>query len=286
MKISVIIPVYNRQQEAIRAVRSVLAQDYDDLELIIVDDCSSPPFDLPAELKEDNNIHLLVHKVNKGAAGARNTGIGHARGDYIALLDSDDVWRVGKLAAQMQEAERLLATGNNPLTAIVCGFRLKSAVTEKDTLLQPVASDRLSDFVSGCWFCPGSTLLVARAAFELVGPYDETLRRLEDTDWFIRLAINGGGVTSVDGFFVDIEAGTKAHKDVVQASGQILVDKFSGDTKIGLNRKHLRLLKSYLALEAAASQVAHGNKPGAAISLLKSFLLKPRLTLQLGRWWT
>ena len=102
--ISVVIPVFNRPLGARRAIASVLAQQdlgAHDLEIVVVDDCSEPPLILPGA---DQRVRLLQLAQNAGAAAARNAGIRAARGEFVALLDSDDVWLPGKLAAQLGTA--------------------------------------------------------------------------------------------------------------------------------------------------------------------------------------
>ena len=88
--ISVIIPIHNRAHEIGRALESVRAQLYPNLEIIIVDDGSDD--DLKGSLAPFPNlpITLLHRKIRQGAGAARNTGIKASRGDYIAFLDSDD----------------------------------------------------------------------------------------------------------------------------------------------------------------------------------------------------
>lgn len=287
MKLSVIIPVYNRQHKVVKAARSVLSQACDDLELIIVDDASVPPFTSPDDLAGDKRVSVIRHSVNKGAGASRNTGIKNAIGKFIAFLDSDDVWRQGKLAAQLSDADELDRQNHKVPIAIVSGFRLKSAVTGKVRLLQPVSSNQLADFVSGCWFCPGSTLLINRKVYELIGEYDEQMRRLEDMDWFIRFAITGGAIHAVRGTFVDIEAGTKASAEEVGRSRKYMLEKYSpnNNNKLHLKSPYLRFLKSYLALEQAASHVAHKEFLRAMVYLAKSFWLKPRMHLHLKNWW-
>lgn len=93
MKISVIIPIYNVALYVEECLRSVLEQDYEDLEIIIVDDCGT---DNSMELVENmvlnssRDISILRHHSNKGLSAARNTGIRQATGDYLFFLDSDD----------------------------------------------------------------------------------------------------------------------------------------------------------------------------------------------------
>ena len=287
MKLSIIIPVFNRPQQVAKAVRSVLSQNFNSFELIIVDDGSLQPLQLPDDLSSDNRINILRHETNKGAGAARNSGIVQAVGKYVAFLDSDDLWCDGKLRAQMKAAEKLELDEHHIPTAIVTGFRLKSAITSKDSILQPVPSKLLSDFVSGCWFCPGSTLLINRKVYEIVGGYDERLRRLEDVDWFIRFGGVGGSLHVVGGMYVDIMAGAKASSDVVSVSSKYLLEKYSQKIKpdLHLQSSNLRLLRSYLALEIASSNAAHKEFLRMFINLARSFLLKPRVQLQLKNWW-
>lgn len=98
MLISVIIPAYNRGADIATAVHSVLEQDYRNLELIVVDDCSRDNTAEVVERISDSRIRLLRRDTNGGASAARNTGIAAASGELIAFLDSDDSWLPSKLS--------------------------------------------------------------------------------------------------------------------------------------------------------------------------------------------
>ena len=95
-KISVIITYYNAEKYIARAIQSVLNQTYGDFELIIVDDGSSDRGVEICQSFKDSRIKI-IRQANRGAPGARNTGFRHAQCDYIALLDSDDLWSPHKL---------------------------------------------------------------------------------------------------------------------------------------------------------------------------------------------
>ncbi len=92
MKLSVIVPVYNVEAWLETCVKSILAQSFDDFELLLVDDRSPDRCgDLCEELaRTDRRIRVFHHADNKGLSGARNTGLDNARGEYIAFVDSDD----------------------------------------------------------------------------------------------------------------------------------------------------------------------------------------------------
>src|SRR5512135_1404731 len=99
--VSVIITTYNRRSYLKAAVESVLAQDYPDKEVIVVDDGST---DGSAEEVRGLPIRY-VWKENGGISSARNQGISLAQGDFIAFLDVDDLWKKGKLSLQMRAME-------------------------------------------------------------------------------------------------------------------------------------------------------------------------------------
>lgn len=102
--VSVIVPVYNVESYIAETIQSVLDQTYENFELLIVDD-GSP--DRSAEICQkftDSRIQI-VRQTNRGLAGARNTGIRHAKGEYIAFLDGDDIWLPDKLAKHAQHLE-------------------------------------------------------------------------------------------------------------------------------------------------------------------------------------
>jgi glycosyltransferase involved in cell wall biosynthesis len=108
MLVSVIIPLYNSQNTFKKCICSVISQkSYDiEIEIILVDDCSIDKAyleDIPLLFHDQKHINFIIveHELNKGVGYARNTGIKHANGEYIALLDSDDYWLPNKLIKQI-----------------------------------------------------------------------------------------------------------------------------------------------------------------------------------------
>ncbi|MCC8371354.1 MAG: glycosyltransferase family 2 protein [Rickettsia endosymbiont of Pseudomimeciton antennatum] len=106
IKISVIMPIYNRVNLAIESIKSVIDQTHKNLELILVDDASSDDLSaLIAEIKKDPRIKYIRKEENLGAAAVRNVGIENATGEYIAFIDSDDLFYNNKLETQLKFME-------------------------------------------------------------------------------------------------------------------------------------------------------------------------------------
>src|SRR5690349_7945487 len=100
-KVSVVIPTYNRGEKVRGAIESVLTQTFSDLEILVIDDGSSD--DTGRILREAfGNRIRYCYQPNQGASVARNTGVDQARGEWIAFLDSDDLWEKEKLALQLK----------------------------------------------------------------------------------------------------------------------------------------------------------------------------------------
>ncbi|BCH28538.1 hypothetical protein MesoLjLc_04680 [Mesorhizobium sp. L-8-10] len=283
-KVSVVIPVFNRQEKTARAVASVLAQDVAELEVVVVDDGSETPFTL-AEV--DDRVRIIRHPENRGAAAARNTAIREAAGEWLAFLDSDDVWLPGKLARQLDFAEADAAgNGARPPACYATGFVLGNPATGKRRRLIPIESGSASDFAAACWFCPGSTMLMHRDTARAIGPIDTTLPRLEDLDWFLRFGLIGGRLKVAPFIGADIEVGHKPDPAKLDIAAAALRRKWLAPGRgerlpAGAGRK----LAAYLQLEQASARLAAGHYAGFAWHLARSILLAPRARLHLRPWW-
>ncbi|QYK14278.1 glycosyltransferase [Shewanella rhizosphaerae] len=104
--VSVVMPVYNVQAFVGEAIESVLAQRFTDFELILVNDCATDNSLKICQQVQDRRVRIVQHKINKGLAAARNTGVRHAIGKYVAFLDSDDKWHPDKLARHVEHLDR------------------------------------------------------------------------------------------------------------------------------------------------------------------------------------
>ncbi len=180
--VSVIIPTFNRAWCLKEAVDSVLAQDYPAMEIIVVDDGSTD--DTPAILKSYGSALRVIRQPNSGVSAARNTGIRAARGRWIALLDSDDIWLPAKLAVQMRYLQA------RP--------RLRICQTEEiwirnDRRVNPAAKHAKAEgmifekCLPLCLVSPSAVVIHAGLLKE-VGLFDEDLPACEDYDMWLRIS--------------------------------------------------------------------------------------------------
>lgn len=170
--VSVIIPVYNGERYVAQAIQSVLAQDYPQLEIIVVDDGST---DGSAAIVQSFPV-LYIGGSNRGVAQARNTGITASHGEFIAFLDQDDHWPVNKLSLQIDHMMRHAELG---YTVGWQNLYLESGV-ERPVWLKP---ELLNGPQHG--YLPG-TFVARRWAFENIGMFDPTFAVGSDSDWFFR----------------------------------------------------------------------------------------------------
>jgi glycosyltransferase involved in cell wall biosynthesis len=276
--VSVVIPVYGRQRELSAALASLSAEIDMIREIIVVDDASPEPVAPSAPDAVAGKIRLLRLADNAGSSGARQAGVDVASGEVIAFLDSDDAWLPGKLAAQLP----LLAPADD-LVAVACGWQVVDVDRGRSLARLPIASADAADFVAGCWFCPGSTVIVRRAAFARIGGFDPGLRRLEDLDWFARLALAGGrlAVAPMQGALIRREA--RGNFAAVDAAAETIARRFQADPR--LTPAMHRRLAAWLAVERAFACRTERRWAAMARFAVRSLLEVPRTSPQLGRWW-
>ena len=183
---SVIVPVFNRAHVLERALRSVLAQSYQDFEIVVVDDGSSDNPRAVLDKIQDSRIRYL-RQDNQGGGMARNTAINAAKGRFIAPLDSDDVFLPLHL-----ERMRLLLDGTE---AVVGYARVLVNRGDGRTFLKPPRAigeneDMGEYLLCARGFIPTITIVVEREMAQRVR-YHPKLRAAEDTDFAIRLALEG-----------------------------------------------------------------------------------------------
>jgi glycosyltransferase involved in cell wall biosynthesis len=281
--VSVIIPSYNRHEATMAAVCSALTQSTPPLEVIVVDDGSDVPLDKHLPHLEDERVRIIRIENNGGPASARQAGIKVARGDVLAFLDSDDIWLPHKLESQLT----LLAASDHKAgpVAVVCGWIAKQEDGGPVKTIVPRRNQSTADFAAGCWFSPGSTLVLRRAIFDSVGPFDARLRRLEDYEWFLRFGLSGGRIVVEPRAGTIVSVGRRARIAKVREASGLIQDRLAALRHPAVNASFRRAARAYLALEMAKAAHNEGCLVRMGLHLLRSFLLKPRARLALGSWW-
>jgi len=181
-EVSVVIPTYNRGWIIKEAIDSVLAQDYRNFQLIVVDDGSTDnTMDILDSYQED--IHVVPQK-NRGVSAARNQGLEQASGSFIAFLDSDDIWLPQKLSSQV-------AFFNSNPDALICQteeiwIRNGARVNPKKRHKKP-SGMFFESSLNLCLISP-SAVMMKRGLFDEVGLFDENLPACEDYDLWLRIS--------------------------------------------------------------------------------------------------
>lgn len=164
--ISVVMPNYNGHRFVERSIDSVLSQTYQNFELIVVDDCSKDDSLslIQHKAQSDSRIRVIALEHNAGVANARNVGIKEAKGEYIALLDNDDLWTEDKL-------ERQLALAQKGADIVYCSYDFvdeQSNPIKKPFIvpLQTNFSEMLASSVISCSSCLIKTELMQAHPFD------------------------------------------------------------------------------------------------------------------------
>ena len=186
--VSVVIPTFNAAGFLPEAIASVLAQDFSDYEIVVVDDGSTD--DTPQILARYGSQVRAVRQRNAGASVARNCGARAARGRYLAFLDSDDRWMPGKLTRQAAIAARnefpivhTDASKIDPQGRIIATSSNPERQKQNGNVFEEFFMHDISAVLT-------STALIRRACFDEVGGFDETGEVVDDHDFFLRASWN------------------------------------------------------------------------------------------------
>ncbi len=186
-KVSVVVPAYNVGSYIEEALVSLERQSFQDFEVLVVDDGSTD--DTAQRIQpfcQRDSRFVLLQKPNGGLSSARNYGIRHARGEYIALLDGDDIYEPDKLSIHVAlldqqadvgvtySASRAIRDDGRPTFMLLSG--------------KPIHPDPLLALLCKNFIGHGSNAVFRRCLFDEVGEFDETLRSSEDSDFWLRVA--------------------------------------------------------------------------------------------------
>jgi glycosyltransferase involved in cell wall biosynthesis len=211
---SVVIALYNGAAFIAEAIESVRSQTRPVDEIIVVDDGSG---DAGPDIVAAMDDVTLLRQPNAGPSAARNAGLAQATGDYIAVLDADDLWPPGRqavLAAVLDDEPDIGIVMGRQRLRVMPGATLPAWVPDHPdppsadpTSADPTSADRASADRTGgdpealdptALPRPTGSVLARRSVYEAVGDYAEDLRHGEDSDWFLRARDRGVGVALLD----------------------------------------------------------------------------------------
>lgn len=272
--VSVILPTHNRAALLPRAIRSVLAQSWENLELIVVDDASSDHTPTVVAGIKDSRLRYIRHQNNRFAAAARNSGIQVARGDFIAFQDDDDIWRIDKLERQLD----VLTAAPDEVGMNVCGY-VRQGVDHSAYVGGQAAFRRLDWRVirvmkdSGLIATPG-WLLRREVLQRAGGGFDERLRTWEDWELWLRIA----RVCRITHLNEPLVVRDRVRPAGAGLAGAEAWYAHSLRTIVDTNQEHWRACPSALArqtLAAAYYETLHGSVVEGRHWTLRALRLRP-----------
>lgn len=183
--ISVIMPTYNRAWLIEASINSILNQTYRDLELIIIDDGSTDDTAIRVGQIKDERVKYISYKYNKGQSHARNVGIKNSNGEYLAFLDSDNIWTANYLENRMKiikhRKNEVIVFGNMytdiEKKGMFPGIDAEILNDRKKLIRLMLLSNRIDT----------NTVMISRGCVDKIGYFDESMRALEDWDYFLRV---------------------------------------------------------------------------------------------------
>lgn len=187
MLASVVITTYKRFDFAQNAIRSVLKQTYKPLEIIVVEDGTNCGVEEWIIENDFNQIKYVRHKTNLGLPSARNTGLKHSAGKYIAFIDDDDEWEPNKIELQIN----YLLSKKSSKTIYYCGAKTIDTDNKILSINNPSLKGNIRDLIikPGLKTIPSSWVL-KRKELEEIGGFDTDLKTGIDHDFWMKLAKN------------------------------------------------------------------------------------------------
>lgn len=297
MKSSIVIPTFNSAEYIVETISSLLEQDYDDYEIILVDDGSTDNTKEVIAPYLNDRVRYIYQGNSGGPAKPRNVGIANAKGEFIFFFDSDDIALSGKMQASValldaQPDVGMLFTNFN--LADGDGLITEQRYLDKYPTLKGLLDNQIGDhaFLLGSTDCftgliksnfigtPG--VVIRRSVFGKVGLFDETMRNLDDRDMWIRAAKESSVIYLDTPYFNyrnnPLSISKQRQQDQAYERIQI-ANKFIGK---GNNSQAIeKLLKefkaeNYLKIAYINADEIFDSKL-ARKTFLKSFMLKPSL---------
>lgn len=275
-KVSVIVPTYNRAAFLPAAIESILGQSFQDFEVLVIDDGST---DSTVEvLRTYHEKVTYIYQENQWVSAARNTGIEASRGEYLAFLDSDDLFLPDKLEIQVRLLDErpeigLVASGHEFIDEEGQLLQIPNFKTDRPTIT-------LESILFG-GLAPVHAVLIRRSWVNQVNGFDPKFPYAEDPDLWYRLALEGCPMvwesSVVCQYRVHANNATNSPKIHFQYARQAL-DKAFADPRLPKELLALRPeLDANLDLSEASRLIAGGWAKGASERVLRAVSTNPRL---------
>ncbi len=280
--VSVIVPAYNAAPFIAQTIQSVLGQTYRDFEVIVVNDGSPDTVDLERELAPYTDRITYLTQPNAGPSSARNLGIRTARGEYVALLDSDDFWMPNFLARQMQilqadPAIDLLYSNGVIIGDVAYAGRELMSMAPSDG---PITFERV---VSAECTVLTSCVVVRRQTVIAAGLFDERFRRSEDFHLWSRLAFRGARIACHRDVLVQHRRREGSLSDDRLAMAEAAIDVLQDlETSLPLNeaqtarvREHSARCRAFIAFDEGKRMFMAGQYDAAVNAFGRSRTWEP-----------
>ena len=289
-RVSVIMPSYNTAHLIAASLDSVMQQTISDFEIIVVNDGSPDTTELERVLAPYSSRIVYIKQKNKRAAGARNTAIEIARGEFVAFLDSDDIWLPDHLASQMQLFEE-----NPALDLVYCNCLSVGDPAHPHEWMSRCPSHGEATFLTlimeQCQI-PISTVVARKSALTKAGLFDESLARCDDYDMWVRAAFHGAKISytrKVQARLADGRPGAlgASSAKMAEACWQILEKAHQTlaltDNDREIVRKRADEIHGIYLLEEGKFQMHQGqfNEAKKLLSEANSYLRRPKVRLVL-----
>jgi len=242
-EVSVIIPTYNRCETLKRALQSVLAQTFQDIEVIIVDDGSTDQTSEYCSSLDNPKVTCKRFEINKGGNYARNEGITHSNGELIAFIDDDDYWIPEKLEKQVE----MIHKEHVDLCYTAKNIVYKGKKSKKYSLIKPRYKDLHKAIMYDNFIGSTSSIVIPKAVLENVGGFDPDLPALQDYDLYIRVIQKGYTIKGIiepliDYHVIDEKRSISCSLDVFKTASYYLIDKFHDDPYLYLLKRGLMII--------------------------------------------
>jgi glycosyltransferase involved in cell wall biosynthesis len=287
--LSVIIPAYNSSAYIAEALESVFMQTFRDFEVIVINDGSPDTEMMERALEPFRERITYLKQENQGPSAARNRGIRAAQGQYLAFLDSDDIWTREYLAAQMTVFEQI-----PDLDMVYCDTLLFGESTSAGkTIMEenpPIGDPTFDNVLFNEQGILTSCAVVRKKVILQVGMFDEAFIRSEDFDVWLRIAYFSGRIARQEKALarrrVCREGLSQDSHKLLESEIQVL-KKFESDVQLpgekqALLRKALARAEAAFELEQGKIFLLAGDFAGARSSLKKAYAFSPRKKLRLA----